>query len=39
VPAHVESALRKPDPPIGFNNGWVSRPQGRFWRVTVKRGW
>lgn len=28
-----------PDPPIGFNYGWISRPQGRFWRVTAKRSW
>ena len=28
-----------PDPPIGFNYGQVPRPQGRFWRATVKRKW
>lgn len=27
------------DPPIGFNYGQVARPQGRFWRATVKRSW
>jgi hypothetical protein len=28
-----------PDPPIGFNYNWVPRPQGAFWRFTVKRTW
>ncbi|MBI5693393.1 MAG: TonB-dependent receptor [Verrucomicrobia bacterium] len=28
-----------PDPPIGFNYGQVTRPQGRFWRLSVKRMW
>jgi iron complex outermembrane receptor protein len=27
------------DPPIGFNYGAITRPQGRFWRATVKRTW
>ena len=34
-----ETPALHPDPPIGFNYGWVARPQGRFWRVTVKRAW
>lgn len=28
-----------PDPPIGFNYSQVARPQGRFWRATIKRTW
>ncbi len=27
------------DHPIGFNYGTIVRPQGRFWRVTLKRTW
>ena len=27
------------DPPIGYNYSAVSRPQGRFWRITAKHGW
>jgi len=27
------------DHPIGFNYSVISRPQGRFWRVTVRRTW
>jgi len=27
------------DPPIGFSYSNVSRPQGRFWRVSLKREW
>jgi iron complex outermembrane receptor protein len=34
-----ETPALYPDPPIGFNYGWVARPQGRFWRVTMKRSW
>lgn len=28
-----------PDHPIGFNYGQVTRPQGRFWRMTARRTW
>ena len=27
------------DPPIGYNYGSIARPQGRFWRVSLKREW
>jgi hypothetical protein len=27
------------DHPIGFNYATIARPQGRFWRVTLKRSW
>jgi iron complex outermembrane receptor protein len=34
-----ETPALYPDPPIGFNYNWVPRPQGSFWRFTVKRNW
>jgi iron complex outermembrane receptor protein len=27
------------DHPVGFNTGMIPRPQGRFWRATVKQTW
>ncbi len=27
------------DHPMGFNTGNIPRPQGRFWRVTLRRAW
>lgn len=27
------------DHPIGFNYASIARPQGRFWRVTLRRAW
>lgn len=27
------------DHPMGFNTGGIARPQGRFWRVTLRRTW
>ncbi len=34
-----ESPPLYPDPPIGYNYAQVGRPQGRFWRLTVRRTW
>ena len=34
-----ESTPLYADPPMGFNYGTVSRPQGRFWRMTAKQSW
>lgn len=27
------------DPPIGYSYSQVTRPQGRFWRISLKREW
>jgi hypothetical protein len=34
-----ESPPLNADHPIGFGYNTVARPQGRFWRVTLRQTW
>lgn len=34
-----EDPPRNLDHPVGFSYGTIARPQGRFWRMTIKRSW